>query len=56
MLLTYRHWLRVSEACVLLLEQVDVESRVLHVARLKDGFSTTHLLRGDDISAIKAPR
>ena len=35
--LTYLHGLRVSEACGLVLEQVDVESRVLHVARLKWG-------------------
>jgi type 1 fimbriae regulatory protein FimB len=33
---------------------VDIESRVLHVARLKGGLSTTHPLRGDEIRAIKA--
>jgi type 1 fimbriae regulatory protein FimB len=53
-LLMFRHGLRVSEACGLLLSQVDTESRVLHVARLKDGLSTTHPLRGDEIRAIKA--
>jgi type 1 fimbriae regulatory protein FimB len=53
-LLTFRHGLRVSEACGLVLEQVDVENRVLHVARLKRGLSTTHPLRGDEIRAIKA--
>ena len=53
-LLMFRHGLRVSEACGLVLEQVDVESRVLHVARLKGGLSTTHPLRGDEIRAIKA--
>jgi type 1 fimbriae regulatory protein FimB len=31
-----------------------VESRVLHVKRLKDGLSTTHPLRGDEIRVIKA--
>ena len=50
----FRHGLRVSEACGLVLEQVVVESRVLHVARLKGGLSTTHPLRGDEIRAIKA--
>jgi type 1 fimbriae regulatory protein FimB len=50
----FRHGLRVSEACGLVLEQVDVESRILHVARLKGGLSTTHPLRGDEIRAIKA--
>ena len=31
-----------------------MESRVLHVALLKQGLSTTHPLRGDEIKAIKA--
>ena len=53
-LLMFRHGLLVSEACGLMLEQVDVESRILHVARLKGGLSTTHPLRGDEIRAIKA--
>ena len=53
-LLMFRHGLRVSEACGLVLEQVDVESRILHVARLKGGLSTTHPLRGDEIRVIKA--
>jgi type 1 fimbriae regulatory protein FimB len=44
-LLMFRHGLRVSEACRLTLDQVDTESRVLHVARLKGGLSTTHPLR-----------
>ena len=46
--------LRVSEACGLVLSQVDIASRVLHVTRLKDGLSTTHPLRGDELRAIKA--
>jgi type 1 fimbriae regulatory protein FimB len=54
LLLMFRHGLRVSEACGLRLSQVDVESRVLHVARLKKGLSTTHPLRGDEIRMIKA--
>ena len=41
LLLMFRHGLRVSEACGLKLDQVDMESRVLHVARLKGGLSTT---------------
>lgn len=53
-LLMFRHGLRVSEACGLQLEQVDVESRVLHVRRLKGGLSTTQPLRGDELRAIKA--
>src|SRR5438309_8890199 len=53
LLLMFRHGLRVSEACGLLLSQVDAESRILHVRRLKEGLSTTHPLRGDEIRAIK---
>ena len=37
LLMMFRHGLRVSEACGLKLDQVDTESRVLHVARLKKG-------------------
>ena len=54
LLLLFRHGLRVSEACGLRLSQVDTESRVLHVARLKKGLSTTQPLRGDELRAIKA--
>src|SRR6267143_2822037 len=54
LLLMFRHGLRVSEACGLQLSQVDIESRVLHVARLKQGLSTTHPLRGDELRAIEA--
>lgn len=54
LLLMFRHGLRVSEACGLRLSQVDIESRVLHVARLKRGLSTTQPLRMDEVRAIKA--
>ena len=54
LLLMFRHGLRVSEACGLNLSQVDTESRVLHVARLKKGLSTTHPLRPDELRVIKA--
>ena len=54
LLLMFRHGLRVSEACGLQLSQVDTESRVLHVERLKKGLSTTHPLRPDELRAIKA--
>jgi type 1 fimbriae regulatory protein FimB len=52
-LLMFRHGLRVSEACGLQLDQVDTESRQLHVTRLKEGLSTTHPLRGDELRAIQ---
>lgn len=54
LLLMFRHGLRVSEACALQLDQVDVESGILHVARLKNGLSTTHPLRKEELRAIKA--
>lgn len=54
LLLMFRHGLRVSEACGLMLSQVDTDSRVLHVSRLKKGLSTTHPLRADELRAIKA--
>ena len=53
LLLMFRHGLRVSEACGLMLSQVDTESRVLHVKRLNEGLSTTHPIRGDELRAIK---
>lgn len=54
LLLMFRHGLRVSEACGLVLSQVDTESRVLHVSRLKKGLSTTHPLRADESRAVKS--
>ena len=54
LLLMFRHGLRVSEACGLRMSQVDIESRVLHVIRLKKGLSTTHPLRTDEVRVIKA--
>jgi hypothetical protein len=54
LLLMFRHGLRGSEACGLLLSHVNIESPVLHVARLKMGLSTTHPLRPDEIRTVKA--
>ena len=54
LLMMFRHGLRVSEACGLRLAQVDIDSRILHVERLKKGLSTTHPLRPDELRAIKA--
>src|SRR5271165_3404739 len=54
LLLMFRHGLCVSEACGMKLDQVDTESRVLHVARLKGGLSTTQPLRGDELRAVSA--
>jgi type 1 fimbriae regulatory protein FimB len=53
-LLMFRHGLRESEACGLTLSQVDLDSRVLRVQRLKKGLSTTHPIRPDEIKTLKA--
>jgi type 1 fimbriae regulatory protein FimB len=45
LLLMFRHGLRVSESCRMKLDQVDTESRVLHVARLKHRLTATPLLK-----------
>ena len=54
LLIMFRHGLRASEACAMRLAQIDLEGRVLHVARLKRGLSTTHPLRPDELRAIKS--
>jgi type 1 fimbriae regulatory protein FimB len=54
LLLMFRHGLRVSEACRLTLDQVNVQSRMLHIVRLNNGLSTTQPLRGDELKAIGA--
>ena len=54
LVLMFRHGLRVSEACGLKLSQVDVDNRVVHVLRLKQGLSTTQPLRPEEIRVIQA--
>ena len=54
LLLMFHHGLRVSEACRLLLSQADIESRILHIKRLKDGLSMTHPLQDEKLRVIKA--
>lgn len=53
LLLMVRHGLRVSEACALKLSDIDLESKVLHVKRLKNGKSTTHPLYNGEAKAIR---
>ena len=54
LLLMFRHGLRVSEACSMKLHQVNLEGRILHVGRLKNGLSTTHPLRSEELRVIRA--
>jgi integrase len=44
--LMYGHGLRVSEACGLKWNQLDIDNAVFHVVRKKNGFSGDHRLRG----------
>ena len=47
-LLTYRHGLRVSELCALRWEQIDFNTGLFHVRRLKRGIPSVHPLRGQN--------
>lgn len=52
-LLAYRHGLRVSELVSLRWDAVDLDHGDLHVARLKNGKSSTHPLRGPELRALR---
>ena len=52
-LLMFRHGLRVTEACAMRVDQVDLESRILQVQRLSGGLSTTQPLRTEEIRLLK---
>jgi site-specific recombinase XerD len=53
MLMAYRHGLRASELVDLRWEQVDLQSAVLHVRRVKQGSPATHPLTGDELRALR---
>ena len=52
-LLTYRHGLRVSEACDLRWDDVDLRSRTVVVRRLKGSRDSTHYLERDELGGLK---
>ena len=52
-LIVYRHGLRVSELVSLRWDQVDLNSGLLHVSRLKNGTPSTHPLRGPELRALR---
>ena len=52
-LLAYRHGLRVSELCALRWEQIDFDTGLFHVRRLKRGIPSVHPLRGAELRALR---
>jgi type 1 fimbriae regulatory protein FimB len=52
-LITYRHGLRATELCRLLLTDADIERGKLHLHRLKNGYSSAHPLQPDEIRALR---
>ena len=52
-LMIYRHGLRVSEACDLRWDDIDLAKRTVIVRRLKDSHDSTHYLERDEIAGLK---
>jgi integrase len=52
-LVAYRHGLRASELVDLRWDQVDFNSALLHVRRVKQGTPATHPIRGDELRALR---
>src|SRR6516164_6717637 len=56
LLIAFRHGLRASELVDLRWEQIDLESAVLHVRRVKQGTPATHPLTGRELRALRRLR
>jgi site-specific recombinase XerD len=52
-LMAYRHGLRASELCDLQWSQIELESSVIHVRRVKNGNPSTHPLTGKELRAMR---
>jgi type 1 fimbriae regulatory protein FimB/type 1 fimbriae regulatory protein FimE len=52
-LLIYRHGLRVSEACDLRWDDIDLPKRTITVRRLKGSQDSTHYLERDEVAGLK---
>ena len=55
-LLIYRHGLRVSEACDLRWDDLDLTKRTITVRRLKRSTDSVHYLERDEINGLKLPQ
>jgi type 1 fimbriae regulatory protein FimE len=52
-LVAYRHGLRASEVCDLQWQQIELSEGRLHVHRVKNGISSVHPIRGDEMRALR---
>ncbi len=52
-LIIYRHGLRVSEACDLRWDDIDLPKRTIIVRRLKDSTDSVHYLERDEVNGLK---
>ena len=55
-LVAYRHGLRASEVCDLQWQQIELSEGRLHVHRVKNGISSVHPIRGDEIRGLRKLR
>jgi type 1 fimbriae regulatory protein FimB/type 1 fimbriae regulatory protein FimE len=55
-LVAYRHGLRASEVCDLQWQQIELSEGRLHVHRVKNGISSVHPIRSDEIRALRKRR
>ncbi len=55
-LLIYRHGLRVSEACDLRWDDIDLAKRTIQVRRLKGSINSVHYLERDELAGLKRLR
>src|SRR5215831_8627844 len=55
-LVAYRHGLRASEVCDLQWQQIELPEGRLHVHRVKNGISSVHPIRGDEMRALRKLR
>ena len=52
-LMIYRHGLRVSEACDLRWDDIDLATRTIRIRRLKGSSDSTHYLERDELTGLK---